>query len=649
MAASAALEYRIHFTESTDMSRRARICGALVLVFALGACTEQDNESVPTQTAVVADVTARSGEEIYQSVCATCHEAGVPKAPSRNMLGFMSPGAIHRALTEGIMQAQAASLSDEEMFQLIEFLTGRRPGPELAAEMPMCEGEAAVFDVTRPPRLAGWGFTPDNRRTIPTEVAGIDRHNVESLKLKWAFGFPDAVRARSHPAVAAGAVFVGSQSGAVYALDQQTGCVRWQFHADAEVRTGMVLQSWQATDSAADPLLFFGDFLGNVYALKAFNGEQVWKQRPDEHQNATITAAPTLFEDRLYVSVSSLEVVSAIDPDYACCQFRGSVVAYEASTGALQWKTHTIASTPSPQYKNAVGVMQVGPSGAPVWNTPAIDIKRRQLYFGTGENYSSPPSLTSDAIFAVGLDEGEIRWTFQATPNDAWNGSCSIEPRVNCPREDGPDFDFGGDAVLATDGDGRDYVVAGQKSGIVWALDPDSGELIWKNKVGRGGIIGGIHFGIAVHDETVVVPIADAIADASYVDNYQGTPRPGVYALDLRTGDFRWQWPAVDACQGKAELCMKGNSAVPTLTPELALMGSLDGHLRIHDIDSGEVLWDFDTAQDFPSVSGVPAYGGALEGGTAPLLDNGMMFLNSGYLFNQHMPGNVLLAFEVAR
>jgi polyvinyl alcohol dehydrogenase (cytochrome) len=589
-----------------------------------------------------------TGEQVYSQICANCHEAGVPKAASRGMMGFMSPISIHRAITTGVMTDMAADLSDQEKINVVKFITGKSPLDTVGTfQGKACQGAQAKFDMNEPPALVGWGFTSNNRRMISDEIAGITRDNVKSLKLKWAFGFPNAVRARSHPAAAGGAVFVGSQDGTLYALDRDTGCIRWSYIADAEIRTGLVIAPWQAGQAQASSLTYFGDFLGTVYAVDTFTGKEVWKIRPDDHPNATITATPTLYEDRLYISVSALEVVNAVNPAYECCSFRGAVVAVHAADGAVQWKTHTISDPLEPHGTNAAGTQQYGPSGAPVWNTPAIDGKRRQLYVGTGENFSSPATKTSDAIFAIGLDDGDVRWTFQATPNDAWNASCTVAPRSSCPTEDGPDFDFGGQSVIAQHSDGTDYVVAGQKSGIVWALNPDTGKLVWKNKVGRGGVIGGVHFGISVSGDRVIVPISDAVADPSYIDNYEGTPRPGLYALDLKTGEYLWQWAAEDICGGDP-LCMKGNSAVPTTTEQLAIAGSLDGHLRIHDIQSGEILWDFDTTQEVASVTGIPAKGGAMEGGAAALLQGGMLFVNSGYLFNRHMPGNAFFAFEIA-
>ncbi len=589
-----------------------------------------------------------NGEAVYTTICANCHEVGVPKAPSKQMLRFMSPGAIHRAVTNGIMQNQAAALNDAERIAVVEYLTGKAPdATPFDPSALRCDNAEALFDTSEPPALLGWGFTPDNRREIPNATAGINSNNASKLRLKWTFAFPDAVRARSHPAAAAGAIFVGSQNGIVYSLDRETGCVRWTFQARAEVRTAIVVAPWDKNDKNAAPLLYFGDFLGNVYALHARSGELAWTTRPDNHQNATITAAPSLFEGRLYVSVSSLEVTSAASPDYACCTFRGSVVAYNAESGKQLWKTYTITNPAAPQQANAKGVVQRGPSGAPIWNTPSIDTKRRQLYVGTGENYSSPAGNTSDSIIAMNLDNGAVQWVFQATKGDAWNASCVLANPTNCPKENGPDFDFGGATIYTTGSNGKDLVLAGQKSGMVWALNPDNGKLVWKQKVGRGGIIGGIHFGMAVSGNTLMVPIADAVANKEFKAHYSGAAKPGLFALDVDTGHYQWRWDAPNTCNGR-QYCMPGNSAVPTATPELVIAGSLDGHIRIHSAKNGKILWQYNTARDYPNtVSGIPGKGGALEGGSAALLDRGMLFVNSGYMFNQHMPGNVLLAFEL--
>lgn len=586
-----------------------------------------------------------AGEHIYREHCAICHEAGVPKAPSHGMLQFMAPEAIYHALTEGVMSVQVPHLSAADKQQVAEYLTGRSLAMAASDHFLWCEGGAAEFDPTQPPKVAGWGVSHDNRREFPTAVAGIHRSNVHDLKVKWAFGFPGAVRARSHPVLGGGAVHVGSQDGRVYALDRDSGCVRWIFRARAEVRTAIVMSPWEATDTDPQPRLYFGDYLGNVYAVDARNGELVWQRRPDEHPNATITGAPTLYRGRLYVPVSSLEVISAANHDYACCTFRGSVVAYDATTGEQVWKTYTIDEVASPRRPNTRGVVQQGPSGAPIWNSPAIDEVRNQLLVGTGENYSSPATGTSDAIIAMDLDSGAINWVFQATEGDAWNTACELEDGINCPDEKGPDYDFGSPPLLVRASNGEEIVLAGQKSGVVWALDPATGGLKWQREVSKGGLVGGVHFGMAASGDSVFVPISDFMASALHEPR---EPRPGLFALDVISGEYRWEWLATDdVCEGR-DLCVPGYCAAIATTPELVFAGSLDGYLRAHDVATGEVLWSIDTAREFTTVEGGTAHDGAMDGGASAVLEDGMLFVNSGYLFNPNMPGNLFLALEVS-
>ena len=588
--------------------------------------------------------TSSVGGQAYMKACASCHEQGLNKAPHRAMLLLMSAQSIHRAMTKGVMQQQAASLSNDEKVAVAEFLAGNRiVDLSESAEPLLCEGEAAEFDYVEPPVYAGWGLNLQSTHEISTELAGLDKSNVGKLKLKWAFAYPGAVRTRSQPGLAGGAMYVGSHGGTVYALSRETGCVRWSFDASSEVRHAIVISPWTAGDVSAQPMVYFGDLIGNLYALNAITGELKWRERPSEHPNATLTATPALHAGTLYVPISSLEVVPAREPDYECCNFRGSVIAYDSVTGERKWQTFTIPELPVAQQKNAAGTQNYGPSGAPVWNTPAIDLKRNQLTVGTGENYSSPASGESDAIIAMDLTTGKVNWVFQATAGDAWNTACGSDPGINCPVENGPDYDFGAGTLLAQDLTGREYVIGGQKSGWVHALSPKTGELIWQTRVGRGGVHAGVYFGMAAEGGRLFVPISDTPDGREY----QEPPQPGMYALDLSTGDFLWKMPADNICRDDQQFCNPGYPQAITATPELVLAGSNDGHFRVFDADNGEILWDIDTAVEYETVSAGRATGGSFGGGAGPLAYEGQLILNSGYGFGGKMPGNALLVFEV--
>jgi len=582
------------------------------------------------------------GAQVYKANCAACHEMGVGRAPQRIVLNNIRPEAIRDALTGGSMQAQGSALSDEEKVAVAQFLAGREIGSEQTDPAPrMCEGDRAKFDLTQPAAFTGWGLDPENTHSVTGEEAGITPENVGTLKLKWAFAFPGANRARSQPAIGAGAAFVGSQDGRVYALDRETGCVRWTFQADAEVRTGIVLSQWDASDSQARPIAYFGDWAGNAYGIEMLTGKLVWQVEADEHPAAVITGTPALHGDTLYVPVSSLEEGSAASPNYTCCTFRGSVLALDAMTGETRWRTWLVGE-PEPRKAESEGANDYyGPSGVAVWTSPAIDDDRGRIYITTGDNYTNPTNDLSDAVIALDMETGAIDWVFQATEGDAWNVACVAPFRQNCPEDAGPDFDFGASPVLTQGADGKKYILAGQKSGIAYAVDPDTGKLVWQERLGRGGAAGGIHFGMATADGKLFAPVSD-LPD--------GQPSefplsPGVYALDIATGKRLWEAPSPDVCEGRKG-CVKGYGGSLTATADLVFAGSDDGHMRIFAAADGKLLWDYDTARKFDSVNGIEARGGAISGGSAPIALGGQLFVNSGYGFVSKMPGNVLLVFE---
>jgi polyvinyl alcohol dehydrogenase (cytochrome) len=582
------------------------------------------------------------GGEIYLQDCASCHDSGVGHAPQRNLFPYMSPQSIYRALADGAMKAQGEGLSDADKTAVAEFLANRKmTGQAASAEPPRCQGEAAAFDPSQPPVFAGWGLERTNARFVSREIAGLDKATVGRLRLKWAVAFPNATQARSQPALAGGAIYVGSHNGGVYALDRETGCARWIFQAGAEVRTAILVDPWKAGDAAARPRIYFGDIVGGVYALDARTGKLVWRVRPDPHTGTTMTGAPTLYKDTLYVPVSSLEGVRPADPHFECCTFRGSVVALDAATGAVKWRTYT-TKAPELVGTNSAGARQFGPSGAPVWNSPVVDARRGRLYFGTGENYSSPAEGHSDAIVALDMATGAMTWVYQATKGDATNLACMSENRANCPKEDGPDLDFGAAVVLAKAPGGRDLVIGGQKAGVVHALDPDTGKLVWKTRVGRGGMLGGVHFGMAAGRKLLFVPVNDAPDGRRYPD----APRPGVYALDLANGRTVWAAPAdAKACEG-AKVCLNGYSQAVTATPDVVFAGSVDGRMRAFDAATGALLWQADTRTPVKTLNGQETAGGSFGGGSGPIPYHGTLYVSSGYSLAGSHPGNLLMAFD---
>tara|TARA_B100001540_G_scaffold293283_1_gene292259 strand:- start:656 stop:2593 length:1938 start_codon:yes stop_codon:yes gene_type:complete len=643
------------------MGRVRRSCaGRWLLALGLGLAQPALSVDSATPDILVPDSVEgqnQQGRPLYLEHCAGCHNGKVARAPKISQLKIMSPSTLLRVMESGAMKQQAQGLTRQQRVAVAEYLSGSRYVEEaLIDEAQYCRQDN-WFD-HQEPTVQGWGFGADNRRHVDDGAAGLDRADIRKLKLKWAFEFPATVRARSQAAYAGGAVFVGSQDGTVYALDAASGCVHWTFTAQSEVRSAMALgrlPAGAAGPGDATPYLFFGDFLANVYAVNAMDGSLLWQAKVDDHGDATLTGSVAYFADgaqaRVFVPVSSLESVTAALPDYQCCTFRGSVVALDAATGRQIWKTYTVAQEPRPTYVSSAGVQQFGPSGAAVWNAPTIDAKRRRIYFGTGQNYSSPAESGSDAIFALDMDSGEVSWQRQFVQGDAFNLACPYDG-PNCPKEDGPDLDFGASPVLvALDAD-TDMLVVGHKSGNVYGLDPDKGgALAWQARVGRGSSTGGVHFGMAANSDSVFVPIYDP--DFSLLPAYMGEvmrarfpgkAQRGLHAVNAATGEVRWSSDVAEACATETD-CW-GYSAAATATDQAVFACNRGGLCVARDTRNGELLWRFDTARRFETTSGRRASGGSI-GGPGPLVARGRVFVSSGYYaLDQSPAGNLLLMFE---
>ncbi len=320
---------------------------------------------VPVLTAAVpalAQSTARAdGEAIYRERCVGCHEAGAARAPDLATLRQMSPERVLTALRSGTMSTQGQGLSAAQLDSLSRFVAGAAAVPDIAQAKGACtDMSAPLIDALAKPHWNGWGVNLSHHRFQPAAMAQLGVEDVPRLKLKWAFGFPGATRAQVQPTLMGGALFVGSQSGEVYALDARTGCTHWVFDAGAGVRSAITIaasgEGWSA---------YFGDQHGNAYAIDAMTGKLRWKTRLESHRAARISGAPALAGGVLYVPLSSFEEVSGANPRYECCSFRGSLVALDAGTGKILWQSYTIPQAPAPVRKNALGIQLWGPSGAP--------------------------------------------------------------------------------------------------------------------------------------------------------------------------------------------------------------------------------------------------------------------------------------------
>jgi len=595
-------------------------------------------------------------EGLYTARCATCHEAGVSRAPNRQALNRLSPDAIRAALTGGSMRAQGAELTPAQVEALARTLGTATTS---AATSNTCSADAAS-SFAKPleqPNWNGWGANIAQHRFQPAAMAQLPASQVSRLKLKWAFGFPGVNRAFAQPTVVGGRVFVGSASNTVYSLSASSGCQYWAFRADGPVRTAITVGPGRAQGKW---VAYFGDQGATVYAVDALTGELVWKRKVETFFGATMTGAPTLADGTLYSVTSSGEEVIGANPKYECCKFRGSVTALNAATGDVKWRSFTIPEEPKPVRMNSQGVQLYGPSGAGVWSSPAVDLKRGVVYVTTGDAYSDPAAATSDAFIAFDIKTGKLLWSRQTTAGDAFTIACGLpeQLQVNCPQAKGPDFDFGSSPILVDLPNGRSAVIAGQKSGVVHAVDPDKGgAILWQTRVGKGTALGGVQWGSAFDGRRVYVALSDVQPEPAPAGTPGSQPSfigsalrlnpqvgGGLYAIDPTTGQTVWTKPH-PGCGDKPG-CSPAQSAAVTAIPGVVFSGGLDGHLRAYASDDGDIIWDVDTAQKYETVNGVPANGGSLDG-PGPVVVGGTVFVNSGYAFIGGMPGNVLLAYSI--
>jgi polyvinyl alcohol dehydrogenase (cytochrome) len=581
---------------------------------------------------------SRAGQALFQDHCASCHTGEGLKVGDRlaapfNSLQEVSPERLLESIKTGSMQGYASRLTDLQKQQMAEFIAGRPIGSADAGDIKnmtnRCPSNPPLRDPTAGPAWNGWSSDLESTRFQPAQAAGLSVEQVPQLMLKWAFGVPNAAEMYSQPTVASGRVFFGSDSAFVYSVDAKTGCAYWSFQAEAGVRTAPTVAPIKGHGTTRYAV-YFADATTRIYALDAQTGKLLWKKRAGDHPRAKGTATPTVYNGRIYVPVSSTETTHGAMANYECCSFRGHVVALDANTGERVWRTFVIPQQPDIRGKNKQGLKLWGPSGAAIWNSPTIDVKRRLIYVGTGNSYTEPAADTTDSIVAIEMDSGKIAWHYQDVKGDAFLGSCKPvnESDTNCPQKLGPDWDFGGNSIiLAKLPNGSDLLVGGSKGGISVGIDPDKkGAVVWRTNLAERppSALG------------LIVFTGAADSDAVYY-GLQRQPGGAVAAVRLADGSRKWTTPL--------DLDRRGLSAANTIIPGVLFAGSWDGVLRALSTTDGSVIWEYNTAREYKTVNGVPGKGGALAA-PGPTVADGTLFVTSGYIGIQNgAAGNVLLAF----
>jgi polyvinyl alcohol dehydrogenase (cytochrome) len=630
------------------------------------------------------------GEMVFNQDCAMCHGSNAPadsRAPRMDSLRLEAPESVLDTLANGVMRAQAQRLNPAEVRAVAEYVTGKKLSIEnFDASAGMCVTRTSMSDPEKSPHWNGWGGNLSNTRFQPGDQARLPASSIPKLKLKWAFGFPDTSHAWSQPTVAGGRLFVGSQGGRIFALDPKTGCTYWSFLASGAMRTTITIGPRPGRPNSY--LAYFSTIPGWVYALDASTGEEVWRARAEDHVSTRTTGSPVLYDGKLYVPVASFEEGMSGGRGYECCTFRGSLSAFDAGTGKLLWKTYTISDPPTVINTGPSGEKVYGPSGGGIWSSPVLDTERRVIYVATGNGFTGPMVDTTDAILALDLTTGKILWKHQVT-HDIYLPGCGNRPgapigydgadgrpggrgraappgspigggaapapggregrggrgggprRAACPGdENGPDFDFGSSPIIAMLPGKRQVLLAGQKSGLAWAFDPENkGDTLWSYQALATDIppgnFGGVVWGQALDGDQMYVPVSDIQAPER---------AGGLHAIKVSTGKRVWFSPPVVPLCKLGPGCSAAQAAPPTVIPGVVFAGAADGGLRAYSTKDGSVLWTFDTNPSFETVNKVKANGGSIISAGAVVVD-GMVFITSGYGSHNGRAGNVLLAF----
>lgn len=506
----------------------------------------------------------------------------------------------------------------------------------------MCALDNRTINLEQSPSFTFTRSDGNNPRHLDAAQAGLTTDDFPKLELAWALAFPDTSGLRAAPVIVGSTLFYSAtDSGRVFALDINSGCAKWVYTADSRLRSSI---AYSEIDEL--PVLVFSDSVGMIHTVDAQSGERIWIASGQASDNqGMLTGTPVVTGDKVIVPVSGSGVITGGNPNYECCENHGAVTALNLRSGEKLWEYHTMPAAEYTGQVSSTGVKQRGPSGAPIWTTPTVDEKRGQVYVTTGENTSHPTTNTSDAIIALDLETGEAKWVFQALENDMWNFGCSARGPNCIILEDtnSVDFDFGGPAILVGMPD-RDLLIAGQKSGDLWALDPDTGSLVWNQRVGEGTALGGNHWGIASNFDRAFMTINDP-------KGMNGNSKPGIYSYFVGTGEPSWFYEVQPKCNDERSERLRrceslfGFSATPLSVDGAVITGGLDGRLFVFNSESGELIYEYDTVRDYETINGVEGYGGSIDSHSISA-GSGMVFVGSGYGQFRQVPGNVLLAFK---
>lgn len=594
------------------------------------------------------------GKAVYEQFCAACHEAPEPgsRAAPVASLRKMSAQTLRAALTTGVMKPVGDSLDRAQMRDVITYLAAPE-GPSGTAWIDdnRCPDGRRDVDLSKAAAQVGYGVDQANTRSMTAAQAGFTGKQAANLEVAWSFAMPRTSGLRGQGVVVGSTLFYpAGQAGYVLALDTKSGCVKWATAASG-IRTSL---AYGRLGKDGPWAVVGGDQQGNLVAIEAATGKIAWKADPRHDKTVPLSGTPLFAGDRVIVPISAIDVGNAMRATFECCKGHGAVALVDARDGKVLWTWHTMETAGPLGRKNSQGVEMFGPSGAPIWSSPSVDVKAGVVYASTGENTSPPATRTSDALVAIDLATGKEKWVFQALANDVWNMACPIgtapgqrAPGPNCFfANEGSvllDHDFGGGPVIWK-GKGRSLILGGQKSGDVWAVDAASGRQVWHHQFGKGTPLGGVHWGVAADSQRIYAPISDPGVPADI-------NAAGLYAIDIASGKLAWSWKATPDCTGERRTRVSGCnirfglSAPPIVVDGAVIAGSLDGRLHVFEAATGKLLATHDTAVPFETVNKLPGKGGSIDA-AGPFAGDGMLFVSSGYVQFGQTAGNVLVAYR---
>lgn len=589
------------------------------------------------------------GAGVYQKTCAMCHDnPGGTRAAALSAIKQMTPARLREVLgPQGIMGPMAASLNDTQKTDLIAWLTaGQATASAQWTDALACKADKRAVSASASVITNGFGVDANQTRSLSAAQAGLSKAQLSNLEVAWTIAFPGQGDGTGASVLSDGTIFVtGGQK--LLAIDAASGCVKWSYAG----RT----RNTPAIGEIGGKRVVALSVGQTIHVVDAATGAVVWKAsgQPVDGSGGQVRGGVIFAKDKVIVPLSASGVASGMNPRTECCSGHGSVVALNAADGTHAWEYHTM---PEPTYNgqvNSLGVKQKGPSGAPIWSVPVYDAKRNTILVTTGENTSHPGTDTSDAVIALNADTGAVAWKYQAMAADVWNMSCDVATGNNGPNcpvlfgGDGRDYDFGAGAIVTSVG-GKDIVLAGQKSGHAWALDANTGAVLWSHRIGEGTALGGVHWGIAASGNTVLIPINDPILSADPKFKSQA----GVYAFDIASGRPIWSYKAEPNCTGQrgkdvaACTTKYGFSAAPIVVDGAVVGATLGGEVIILDTVDGRVLNRLDTTGTRTVLNkDVVGKGGSVESHGISA-GAGMIFINSGYGSFGQTPGNVLIAYR---